>query len=356
MELNKTIQHYFHQPALESVSLPELEKAVQHYPYSAALQFLLLKKMQQEKDPGFDRQFAVTSLYYANPWLLRDLLQARPRLSQQPVHTNTEQVVTEEATASQGTGESIEESIPGAIEEQNFLPEAELAKKDTHEDASIGEEQQTWPPVEEAASVMMETEAESAQEIDHAPAETTAETASETAEIKATPVSLNKPEPEPGPETPEESELRTELLMKESPIRIPSLRDLSPQTDELPIFEPYHTIDYFASQGIKLSHEMPVNDKLGRQMKSFTEWIRTMKKLPQSQIERQLLIAATGENIVAMAAGSVKMKDVVTETMAEVLVKQGNIAKAIDLYNKLSLAHPNKSAYFATRIEQLKHS
>ncbi|MBC6489897.1 hypothetical protein ACFSQD_06195 [Flavihumibacter stibioxidans] len=354
MELNKTIQHYFHQPALESVSLSELEKAVQRYPYSAALQFLLLKKMQQEKDPGFDRQFAVASLYYSNPWLLRDLLQASPHPSQQSVHTGFEQVVTQKSTASSGTIEIVEETVPEAIEEQPLAPETGLTKPEINEEAAFPEVLPTWPPVEEAETVVAETKAETLAEID----QVSAEKPEETAEITATPASVKEmePKPEPRPETPEESELRTELLMKESPIRIPSLRDLSPQTDELPIFEPYHTIDYFASQGIKLSHEMPVNDKLGRQMKSFTEWIRTMKKLPQSQIERQLLIAATGENIVAMAAGSVKMKDVVTETMAEVLVKQGNIAKAIDLYNKLSLAHPDKSAYFATRIEQLKHS
>jgi pentatricopeptide repeat protein len=56
-----------------------------------------------------------------------------------------------------------------------------------------------------------------------------------------------------------------------------------------------------------------------------------------------------------MAAGSVEPREVITETMAEVLVKQGNIEKAVDLYRKLSLAHPDKSTYFAARIEQLKH-
>ena len=40
--------------------------------------------------------------------------------------------------------------------------------------------------------------------------------------------------------------------------------------------------------------------------------------------------------------------------MAAVLAKQGKLAKAIELYQKLSLMNPSKSAYFAAKIEQLK--
>src|SRR5690606_843064 len=35
-------------------------------------------------------------------------------------------------------------------------------------------------------------------------------------------------------------------------------------------FEPLHTVDYFASQGIKIKEEQLTNDKLGKQVKSFT--------------------------------------------------------------------------------------
>jgi hypothetical protein len=42
--------------------------------------------------------------------------------------------------------------------------------------------------------------------------------------------------------------------------------------------------------------------------------------------------------------------------MAEVLAKQGMYENAIALFQKLSLIYPPKSAYFASRIEQLKAS
>jgi hypothetical protein len=44
---------------------------------------------------------------------------------------------------------------------------------------------------------------------------------------------------------------------------------------------------------------------------------------------------------------------VLTETWAEVLVKQGKTQNALEVYRKLSLLNHDKSAYFAARIEQL---
>jgi hypothetical protein len=40
--------------------------------------------------------------------------------------------------------------------------------------------------------------------------------------------------------------------------------------------------------------------------------------------------------------------------MAEVYAKQGLRLKAIDVYRKLSLLHPDKSSIFAAKIDQLK--
>ena len=127
-----------------------------------------------------------------------------------------------------------------------------------------------------------------------------------------------------------------------------------PSKDEL-VFEPYHTIDYFASQGIKLKQEDLEKDKFGKQLRSFTEWLRSMKKIPGSQTPQGTENEPRdSDSIRRKADESNEGKEIETETMAEVWAKQGNIRRAIDIYNKLSLSNPDKSHYFAAKIEQLK--
>ncbi|MBI5857125.1 MAG: hypothetical protein HZB42_05705 [Sphingobacteriales bacterium] len=119
------------------------------------------------------------------------------------------------------------------------------------------------------------------------------------------------------------------------------------------LFEPYHTVDYFASQGIKFKEEEKPKDKFGLQLKSFTEWLKTMKRLPVSEIAASV-DSTTEKKVEQLAETSLQERHIVTETMAEVWEKQGNHQKAIEVYSKLSLLEPSKSTYFAAKIEELK--
>ncbi len=121
------------------------------------------------------------------------------------------------------------------------------------------------------------------------------------------------------------------------------------------VFAPYHMIDYFASQGIKLVLEDNPADSFGKQLKSFTDWLKVMKKLPKKP-ESGKTDEQEAERIRHFAAHSIEERDILTESMAEVLAKQGMYENAIALYQKLSLIYPPKSAYFASRIEQIKAS
>jgi hypothetical protein len=158
---------------------------------------------------------------------------------------------------------------------------------------------------------------------------------------------------EPGPpfEIPAEPEPPVEVPAEHQTSRKP----FDAKHAESIVFAPYHMVDYFASQGIRLVLEDMPADHLGKQLKSFTDWLKVMKKLPARTLsgnteERDV------DRIRHFAAHSIEERDILTESMAEVLAKQGMYENAIALYQKLSLIYPPKSAYFASRIEQLKAS
>lgn len=117
--------------------------------------------------------------------------------------------------------------------------------------------------------------------------------------------------------------------------------------------EPYYTIDYFASQGIKFDYTKEPHDKLTTKMLKFTDWLKKMKTTkPENIIAED--DPELEKAIVNIAATSNQSKEVVTETMAEIFAKQGKKEKAIQLYIKLSFLIPDKSTYFATKIKELK--
>jgi len=133
-----------------------------------------------------------------------------------------------------------------------------------------------------------------------------------------------------------------------------AIREEKQTADELPLsFEPYHTVDYFASQGIKPTVDDKPTDRFGQQLKSFTEWLKTLRKLPAQEIEK-IADTASEQKVIHLAEHSIENRNVETEAMAEVWIKQGQPEKAIEIYSKLSLLNPAKSVYFALLIEDLK--
>ncbi|MBA2562807.1 MAG: hypothetical protein H0V14_07815 [Chitinophagaceae bacterium] len=77
-----------------------------------------------------------------------------------------------------------------------------------------------------------------------------------------------------------------------------------------------------------------------------------MKKIPVQNLAEG--DEYTDTKIQNIAETSNTNTEVVTEAMAEVLIKQNKLEKAIEMYVKLSLNNPSKSAYFAAKIQSLK--
>src|SRR5690606_2184976 len=61
------------------------------------------------------------------------------------------------------------------------------------------------------------------------------------------------------------------------------------------------------------------------------------------------------EEIVDISAKSLEEnEDLMTETLANIYIKQQHFLKAIDIFDRLRLKYPEKNLYFARRIKELE--
>lgn len=172
--------------------------------------------------------------------------------------------------------------------------------------------------------------------------ETATESSDHMVEVIEEPVVANVTEEVKTPVTLETEIVKAENVVKEIKHTHPPL-----------LFEPLHTTDYFASQGIKLSEIVQPGDRMGRQMKSFTEWLKTMKKVHPDGLKEKNE-GFIDPSVQKMAEKSNKEEEVITESMAEVYLQQGKTNKAKEIYEKLSLLNPSKSAFFAAKLNEIQ--
>ncbi len=268
-----------------------LEGITAAHPYFSPAQFYLLQRTD-EGTAAFEEQAGKTNIFFNNPlWLNFQLQQTEPE-------------TLKEATVIAGSAPEIQEA-------ENIV-EPEPVKVDLPVIENITETKTEPEPEFEPEPVMTEL-----------------------------PVMENITKTEPEPEF-EPEPLKIEL-------KLPEEKNI---TDDLPLFEPMHMVDYFASQGIKLGEEVQAGDKLGKQLKSFTEWLKTMKKVHTVATAEETI--KTDLTVEALAEMSNTENEVITEAMAEVFARQGKTVRAMEVYQKLSLLNPAKSAYFAAKIENLK--
>ena len=141
--------------------------------------------------------------------------------------------------------------------------------------------------------------------------------------------------------------LSNQLADFKKPVEAGAKLDIDAEKERL------HTIDYFASQGIKIDLSTIPQDKLTTHLRKFTDWLKQMKNA-NAGVSDLGTNAEMEKAVMETAQNSNETGEVITEAMADVLVKQGHVDKAIQLYIKLSFLNPEKSSYFAAKIEQLK--
>lgn len=297
-----------------------LTKLTKEYPWFTAAQFYLLQKTTTDS-PEFNKQAAKTAILFNNPFWLNFQLNQLVSSSIEPAQIVEKSTVDKAIDSAEikveekiGTLTDTNETL---IDTKNLVYVPIIIEEDKLVEKESGNSLATNLP--DAITVSNEKIRESKNEADEYDYE--------------------------GDDVSEEKEIEP------MNIKLDFTNALNTTEDSI-TFEPLHRSDYFASVGIKLSEEIKPGDKLGKQLKSFTDWLKTMKKiheenLPQQNGQADLVIQKMAEK--SNAEG-----EILTEAMAEVLLQQGKTRKAIEVYQKLSLLNPAKSAYFANKIDQVE--
>lgn len=335
--IEKSLYHLLGNGNVKDVADTEIQHLSEKYPW-----FSVVHAIQSKKNYSNKKQLQKASIYFTNPhWLQYQLLHDS---SFELINTATEEeaivlptlekVNKEELEKIKEDINSIEKKETESIiieekEEINTQPEPSSHIQD--EVISINEEMNSLVVEEKNAEIMEKIESISSN-INNTANDRLEDEANDTEMKSSDEVELELPKFNYKPLTDEQ--------LKNAELEI--------------TVEPYHTIDYFDSQGIKVNLDDEKQDKLSHQLRRFTDWLKHMKAIgPEDALEaiKDPQLEATIQGI---AEGSNASREIVTETMADVLVKQGKIDKAIQLYIKLSFLNPDKSPYFASKIQELK--
>jgi hypothetical protein len=305
-ETDFMIQALFQRESMDEITLDELKGHAEEFPYSSIVQFLYTCKLKSQYHLDFPEAVSKTALFFDDSsWLNYQLREEAEKGNFRKIlydsnynNTNEDEVVEGvDGLNLPAEGRGIEEmsrEVEGGLEKLNLLAEVE----------EVEEVEGVEVDFDENEGVFHEsTEVQTNEKID-----------------------------------PKVNETNT-----------------SPDTNndfEFPL-TPYHTVDYFASLGIKINLESD-KDELSRKVKSFTAWLKTMKRL---QPDAETVTVKDIQSILNTHKDKERQSEAVfTEAMAEVYLKQGLREKAIEVYDKLSLQNPLNSHNFADKISQIKEN
>jgi tetratricopeptide (TPR) repeat protein len=337
--MNEETNYAEHFYAKISNDIATLEQNVNEYPFSSIARFLLLYHYKRINSASFEELARHTAIYFNNiPWIQHQLSGVNSDNLSVAINNEDKHNIEEPFGKSLLPVETDEEIIPVNEQiNQNFNQQSETANDETKDVShmansihTLGEDevQEKFFTADEQIDQNFNQQSETANE--------------ETKDVSDIANSIH---------TLGEDEVQEKFFAAGEQIN-QNFNQQSENDEESIAFEPLHTVDYFASQGIKISEEALANDHLGQQVKSFTAWLKSMKKLHPGQLPEQNEVI---EKIIQSSAEvSNQNANVLTEAMAEVLIKQGKKEKAIEMYQKLSLMNPSKSGYFAAKIESLK--
>ncbi len=352
---NKIISQLTGSGSIDEIGMDTIQQLAAKYPYFGPAQYLYAKKLKLAGNTDFEKQAQKTALHFTNTYWLHYLLihdEIKGYLGAEEeriavtatlqLNINGQTVSDEEQepvlTAVPDEAEPVVENIALIIEEVQQVT-AEKVSGTKNELSKLPPDKKNTEEPETAEQNIIDLEVlKKKDETDFELSEKDADN-TENTELAA----MNN---EPQAVNPRIAEI---LKEQAAAYKKPVEENETVHNTE----EPYYTIDYFASQGIKLEEIKQAHDQFETKVKRFTDWLKQMKRVNPHPSDLGT-DPETEQIIENIAASSNETREIVTEAMAEVLIKQGKMNKAIQLYIKLSFLNPDKSTYFAAKIEALK--
>lgn len=272
------------------------------YPYFQSLYVVVAKALRDREHPKTDAFIKKAAIYSANRSHLKEIIEGDFTFGQKVEEPETKPVVTTEPINKPTENKVVEQKVEkDSVEKPK--EKLEEKKQEKVEDKKVDPEKVVQKPVE-----------------------------SKKEDASATKETANPPSTTPNKE--QESKVDDDLAeIEAAKRRIEAL--LSGQLD--------------TSEEEKTAKS--VSTKKKKQIEIIEKFIQN-----EPQIDRERMAQAESNvDIEDLADKSILKEEAFeTETLAELMAKQGKTKKAEEIYKKLSLKFPEKSAYFATRIEKLK--
>ena len=356
----------------------ELKSLVLQYPYCSNLHYLLAEKSQLDQHKDLDQHIRTASFYSQDRASLRKLIQKLKVVARQMESfelaedylelkdlSSIDQVEPLFAEDALSTENESAENIPELFSTLTDIPEfsdnpEEHPPTEEHQeplDLSQIDTSEPEPTEDESLEESPEQAGENLEELfeqlmAHAPPIEEIEKPSEFNEPIIQEDSLNEEDlPSPAPDTlsidksddsSEASQVEDESIKSEDAMETPK------EITSVPFSQPRPTPKSSFTSWVQQFQPAHVKVQLSELMES--------KKREDAKKAKKKKKKKKKDRMVLFAEKSLKEpKDLATESLAELLVSQEQYAKAIEMYQRLILKFPEKSSYFADKINNLKN-
>ena len=305
---------------VSNADIKALNEYRKKYPYFQSLYVVVAKALKDREHPKTEAFIKKAAIYSANRSHLKEIIEGDFKFPEKAASKTQE-------TAKKPV---IQEEVKSTEKTPQAQPEAVQNKAQAEEKAVPKKEEKPEPKKEEVKQKLEKEKAEDqSKKEEQAPK----------AQVNPNPTAQKKEEPKAAHSIDHTQEEQVKID-----------RDLAEIEAAKRRIEALLSGQVYDEDAEKKSKK-PVSEKKKNQIEIIEKFIQN-----EPQIDRLRMAEAEGKTDIEDLADKSLLKDEAfeTETLAKLMVRQGKLQRAEDIYKKLSLKFPEKSAYFATQIEKLK--